>query len=287
MMKSLGGVSIALFALLTGVPVCHADDATPAASADSSATIAAPETPPAPVAPAPTKPSKPPREEPKFGIPGQGSLGGGAGFSRFLADADYTMARDGGGTGRDLWGTRDAAMRFAFAANIRYTMSKHWRWQVSPGFLWTGYQDNSKAPFRTAYFPADSLKNEYLTLVLPISVQLQMLQRTHGWLIHEGVGGGAYRVWIEQNRHVVKDPVSRRLHRGFYPGVSGEIGAEHFLKALQSVSLEFTAASHLVFAERDEQFPLGFNSNVWTSELRFGANYYFTPNPKKQRPALP
>ncbi len=264
MMKSLRGVSIALFALLTAVSACLPSGALAQSSGSGAASSA---------------------DGPKFGNPGQASFGGSAGLSRFLGDGDYTHARDGGGSGRDLWGTRDAAMRFGFAAHLRYTMSKHWRWQVSPGFTWAGYKKNSPAPFKTAYFPNDSLKDEYLTLVMPVSAQLQWLQRGKNWLFHEGVGGGVYRVWVQQDRHVVKDPLSRRLHRGFYPGVSAEFGAERFLKAMPSVSLEFVAASHLVFAERDEQFPLGFNSNVWTSEIRFGANYHFSPLTAKKKPA--
>jgi len=264
MMKSLRGVSIALFALLTAASACLAADepATPAAT--------------------PAETAAPAIDAPKFGIPGQASIGGSAGLARFLGDADYTHSRDGGGSGRDVWGTRDAAMRFAFAAHLRYTTSKRLRWQVNPGFLWAGYKENSPAPFKTAYFPNDSLKDEYLTLVMPLSAQIQWLQRTPNWLLHFGAGGGAYRVWLQQDRHVVQDPVSRRLHKGFYPGFTGEIGAERFLKGMPSVSLEFAAASHLVFAQRDEQFPSGFNSNVWTSELRFGANYYFNPRARKK-----
>lgn len=272
MMKSLRGVSIALFALLTVAPAClAADEPTPGAAAGTPAAEAS---------------TTPPADPPRFGIPGQGSLGGGLGLSRFMADGDYTHTRDGRGTGRDVWATRDAAMRFAFAANLRYTMSRRLRWQVSPGFLWTGYKENSRAPFKTAYFPNDSLKDGYLALVMPATAQVQLLQRTKNWLFHEGVGGGAYRVWLQQNRRVVKDPVSRRLHKGFYPGFSAEFGAERFLRAMPSVSLEFSAASHLVFAGRDEQFPSGYNSNVWTAEARFGANYYF--NPRAQRkPSAP
>jgi hypothetical protein len=274
MMKCLRGVSIALFALLILAPVClAADEPTPAAVAPAAAETTA----------------TPAATAHRFGIPGQASLGGGMGISRFLADGDYTHTRDGGGSGRDVWGTRDAAGRFAFAANLRYTVSKRLRWQVSPGFLWTGYKDNSPAPFKTAYFPNDSLKDEYLTLVMPATAQVQLLQRTKNWLYHLGVGGGAYRVWLQQDRRVVQDPISRRLHKGFYPGVTAEIGAERFLSIMQSVSLEFSAASHLVFAERNEQFPAGFNSNVWTAEARFGANYYFTPRvaKKSSTPLLP
>lgn len=210
-------------------------------------------------------------------VVGMASMGGGLGISRFLADADYTMARDGGGSGRDVWSTRDAASRFAFAAELRYTLSRHWRIQVSPGFLWTGYQKDTRIPFRTTQFPTDSLKSDVLTLVLPVSFQLQWLQRSKHFLFHEGVGPGLYRVWVEQNRHVLEDPVSKKLHRGFYPGATAQVGVEYFLKSQPKVSLELAAASHIILAQRDEQFPSGFNSNVWTSEARFGANYHFDP----------
>ncbi len=278
MMKSVRGVSIALCALLAVVLACPAHAAskpkTPAAKHEkapkhekASHEKAVPDS---------TAPSH------AFAFPGHASLGGGLGLSRFLADADYVKSRNGGGTGRALWGTRDAVMRFAFAASVRYAWSNHFRWQVSPGFLWTGYKGHAVAPFQTAYFPGDSAKSKYLTLVMPANVQIQLLQRHSGWLFHEGAGGGLYRVWIEQNRNLVKDPITERLHNGFYPGITGEIGGERFLKAMPSVSLEWTAASHLVFAERDEQFPSGWNSNVWTFEVRMGANYWFNPGvPKK------
>lgn len=272
MMKRVRGVSIALFALLTVVLVC------PAAAAKRVKTPKMPKARHEKVKSAPDS-----AHSHAFAFPGRASLGGSAGLSRFLADGDYVKSRDGGGTGRDLWGTRDAAMRFAFALNLRYAVSNHFRWQVSPGFLWTGYKDHAKAPFETDYFPGDSLKGRYLTLVMPAQAQIQLLQRTKGWLFHEGVGGGAYRVWVEQDRHVLKDPITKRLHTGFYPGLTAEIGGERFLKSLTTVSLEWAVASHLVFAERDKQFPSGFNSNVWTSEARIGANYWFTPGAPKKK----
>ncbi len=251
MIQCARGVSIALVALLTSASACLAAN-TPAASSQSDQ------------AGSPT-------------APGMASLGGGLGISRFQADADYVRVRDGGGTGRNVWGTRDAAMRFAFGANLRYIMSRHFRWQVSPGFLWSGYSGDGKVPFRTAVFPDDSLRKHLLTLMMPVSFQIQLLQHGRSWLWHEGLGPGVYRVWVEQNRRFVKDPVTDKVHRGFYPGGSAEIGAEHFLRNLTAVSLEFSLESHFVFAQRNAQFPSGFNSNLWTLEARFGANYHFNP----------
>jgi hypothetical protein len=251
MIQCARGVSIALAALLTSASACFSANA-PAASAKADQAGSA-------------------------NAPGTASLGGGLGGSYFLADADYTQARDGGGTGRGIWGSRDAAARFAFAGNLRYVMSRHFRWQVSPGFLWSGYSGDGKVPFRTAVSPDDSLRKHLLTLMMPVSFQIQLLQHGKSWLWHEGLGPGIYRVWVEQNRRFVKDPVTERVHRGFYPGGSLEVGAEHFLRNLTAVSLEFSVESHFVFAQRNDQFPSGFNSNLWTVEARFGANYHFNP----------
>jgi hypothetical protein len=265
MMKRLGGVSIALIALLTVASACFAADP-PAANLSAAAL-----------------------PEAKFepGGPGTSAIGGDLGLSYFIADADYVNSRDPNGQGRDMWKDRDAGMRFAFSAKFRYTWSRHWRWQVSPGFLWTGYKDTAPAPFRTENFPDDSLKGSWLTLVMPVSAQIQWMQRSKTWIYHEGLGPGVYRVWVEQNRKVVKDPQSRKLHSGFYPGATAEFGVERYLKSLSAVSLELTLATHFVFAQRDEQFPLGFNSNVWTSELRFGANYSFNPRAAKKSGTKP
>jgi hypothetical protein len=257
--------------------------------------ILAPSTPPAPptgttavdtlhtaaAAPARTHAPEPPNSAHVAGGPGLASLGGGFGLGTLLADGDYSNSRETLPDGTGKWTDRDVSLRMAFGAAFRYTWSRHFRWQVSPGFMWAGYSDKAKMPFRTAYFPDDSIKGHVLTLILPVSAQVQLLQRTRSWLYHEGFGGGAYRVWVEQNRKIVEDPVTHRLHKGWYPGVTAEFGAEHFFKALPAVSMEFMTASHLIFAQRDEQFPSGWNSNVWTLEVRAGANYYFNPNPPK------
>jgi hypothetical protein len=84
-----------------------------------------------------------------------------------------------------------------------------------------------------------------------------------------------YRVWVENRRKVMKDPITKVNHKGFYPGVSGQIGVERFLKAQPSTAIEVSIASHWAFATRPEQFPSGFNSSLLGVEFRVGANYYF------------
>ena len=44
-----------------------------------------------------------------------------------------------------------------------------------------------------------------------------------------------------------------------------------------------TWVNHLVFAQRNEQFPSGYNSNLMATELRLGLNYYFDPLKEKKQ----
>jgi hypothetical protein len=207
-----------------------------------------------------------------FGVtPGKGGIGGGLGGGWVISEKDYSSG---------------AQPRFSFAGQLRYVASHHWRWQVSPGFTWAAYSVGSKAPFRDPQFPADSTKDQYLTSVVPISAQIQFLKASRSWLYHLGVGPGLYRVWIQNRRKVLRDPVTNDLHRGLYPGLTVELGGEDFLKTLTTTSIEATATYHLVFAERNDQFPSGFNSKLSAVELRLGINYYFDlTHPKSNQPA--
>jgi hypothetical protein len=195
--------------------------------------------------------------------PGRGGIGGQLGGSLFWADGDYSEG---------------AKARFAFSGHFRYVFSDHFRWQISPGFTWAGYTNQIMTPVADSSdpnFPAIGPKKSNLTLLLPMTFQVQYLVNRGRWHYHAGVGPGVYRVWIENRRRVLVDPVSFKLHRGLYPGVTGEIGFERFMKVLPSTSLELTVATHWVFAERDEQFPMGYNSFLAATEVRLGGNFYF------------
>jgi hypothetical protein len=222
-------------------------------------------------------------DEPGYG-PQRGALGGLVGGSQMVADGDYSNTRTSGGA----FGGRDAQPRFAFSANLRYVISRRFRWQVSPGYFWAAYRQTSPLPFQDPNFTADVTKRNLLTQVIPISAQIQYTQKHGSWLYHVGAGPGIYRIWVENRRKVLKDPVSKVLHQGFYPGVSAQLGAERFLKALPSTAIEISIAGHWVSADRPEQFILGFNSSLLGVEGRVGANYYFDIkrfSKKKQAPA--
>lgn len=202
--------------------------------------------------------------------PGRGAIGGQVGGSLFWADADYSEG---------------AQARFAFSGHYRYVVN-HWlRWQVSPGFTWSGYSGAIPAPVPDGHYPYDVTKHTNLVLLLPISFQMQYLHQVGKWHYHLGAGPGVYRVWIENRRLVLLDPVTFVKHRKLHPGVTGEIGVERFLKQLPSTSVEATVATHWVFAQDDQDYPSGYNSFLAVTELRIGANYYFDMSRLAGRPS--
>jgi hypothetical protein len=207
-------------------------------------------------------------------VPGKGGVGAQFGGSYFSGEGDYSEA---------------AQPRLSFGTHFRYAMSKGLRWQVAPGYTWAAYKTSTAIPFPDPNFPPDSTKDRQLSLLVPVTAQLQMVVRRGMWFYYAGAGPGLYRVWVENRRKILKDPETFRLHRGLYPGASAEIGAERFLKALTTTSVEFTLTGHYAFAKRDDQFKRGFNSNVMAVEGRIGVNYYFDLiKPKKsQEPKLP
>jgi hypothetical protein len=273
-LAAVSGACCALLAVFLTCPVAEAARKPKApkepkkhAAADSTKAAAKPKAP----APAPLHPPA--------------AIGGMVGGAGMVADADYSNTRTPSGE----FGDRDAEARFAFAANFRYQLN-HWlRWQVSPGFFWVGYNHTSPLPFQDLNNPTDTTKEKVLTLVLPVSAQLQWTPRRGPWLYHVGAGPGVYRVWVENRRKVMKDPLTKVNHKGFYPGVSGQIGVERYLKAQPATALEFSIAGHWAFADRPEQFPSGYNSALLGVEVRVGANYYFDPArfTKKKNEATP
>lgn len=220
-----------------------------------------------------------PAAEPEYGA-GRGGVGAQIGGSSFRFDRVL---------GKSWFGdySAGAISRFAFAAQFRYAVNSWLRCQVSPGLTWAAYRGDEPAPFVDPRF-GDRVKRDYLTLLVPVSLQAQYVMRRGWWLYHVGVGPGVYRVWVENRREVLKDPVTLKLHRGIYPGVSGELGAEIFLKQLPSTSIELVVGGDVAMAERNDQFVSGLNSNVMALGVRIGGNYYFTPGErKKPAPTIP
>ena len=213
-------------------------------------------------------------------VPRKGGVGGGVGYSKFIKEGDYSE----GATGR-----------FSFSGAFRYVAGPHLRWQVSPGFTWSAYTVGSRAPFTDPQVPGDTTlagdpkKDQFLTLVAPVTAQIQITQRRGWWLYHLGAGPGLYRVWIQNHRKVLEDPVSHNRHKGLYLGATAELGAERFLRGLTTTSIEGVVAGHLILAQRDDQFPSGFDSSLVPLDFRLCLNYYFDMvRPKKSiEPGVP
>ena len=206
--------------------------------------------------------------------PGRGGVGALIGGSYFYASEDFSLG---------------AQPRFAFDGHYRYTFSRRVRAQLGLGFTWAAYSKKEPPPFVDPAFPTDQTKEHYLTQVVPIAAELQMLMGGRPWLYYVGAGPGLYRVTVQDHRKVVRDPdpTSLALHQGLFWGFTVEVGAERFLRALPSTSVEFSAASHYVMSEDKEKFPSGWNTSLGLLAFRVGANYYFDLNRPKKTNELP
>lgn len=271
MIPRLHGVSIACLAVLTVASACLAQDVV------LPPVPAAPDSAGAPAAAASASTPTP------MHLVKRASFGGLLGWGTVLADADYSSRRDAAGA----FGSADTRSRPAFGATFRYQMTPWLRWQIAPGYLWVGYQQDSPIPFVDRNYPSDATKEKMLTQMLPASFQVQVTRLSGRWLYHLGAGPGLYRVWVQNRRKVLADPVSLKRHVGWYPGVSGEIGASRALQSLPSVSVEASLDAHWAFSTREEQFPSGFNAHVFAMGIKVGANYHFDPRRFAGAPSKP
>lgn len=208
-------------------------------------------------------------------VPGKGGVGGQVGVSSFRLDRAF------GSDWFDAY-SAGAQTRFSFSGHFRYIVNPWLRWQVSPGFTWAAYNKKYPAPYIDAAFPDDTDKSDYLTILVPISAQAQYVVQRGAWVYHLGAGPGLYRVLVEHHRKPLKDPVTLKLHRKLHLGGSAQIGAERFLKALPSTSIEVTLAGHLAFTQ-DDDFVSGIDSNLMALELKVGTNYYFGFGERKKQ----
>lgn len=204
--------------------------------------------------------------------PGRGGIGGMLGGGQVIADGDYSEG---------------AQPRFAFAAYFRFVATDWLRLQLAPGFTWTAYKDGEPFDFVDPNFPADSTKDNLVTQLVPISLQFQYTLHRPNWVYHLGFGPSVNRVWITNRDKVLKDPVSKQLHRDLYWGVSGQLGAERFLDPLPNTSIEMNVAGNWVFSQDDEAFITGFNSFLANVEFKIGVNYYWDLGGNTQLTQLP
>jgi hypothetical protein len=252
---------IALLAVLAVAARAHAADSTGVVLPSIDTLSAAPVTP----APAAVKPPAPVRTT--GSIPGRAGIGGWLGGSWIWAQDDYSEG---------------ALPRFNFVGSFRYQMKLSWRLQISPGFTWNAYTKHADPPYYDPAEPGDYTKQHYLTLLTPVTAQIQWTGNGKNWIPHVGVGPGVYRVQIEHDRNDLLDPVTFAVHRGAYLGATVEVGAEHYLKGMPNTSIELNLVNHFIAAKRDDQFPAGWNSGIANVAANVGINYYFDPGFKKK-----
>jgi len=211
--------------------------------------------------------------------PGRASVGGQVGCPWFIEGGDYG---------------KGAQPRMSFTGTFRYRFSPRFRWQVSPYFAWNAYKTGTPMPFSDPDFPFapgnlpyGHYKDSVLTQVVGANAQLQLTRVRANWVLHVGAGPALYRVVVQNQRKVIKDPVTFDFHQGTYLGVTAEAGIERFMKMLPNTSLEWTVAWHEEYAQRDKQFVSGFNGNPQQVEIRFGAHYYYDFKQEKKVVALP
>jgi len=258
--------SLALLAVLVSAPIARAQDSTAAAPpvllTEPPPPSAAPAAPAPKAAPAPTTGS----------VPGRAGVGGLVGGSWFIGTGDY-------------W--EGSLPRFAIGGHFRYQINPKVRFQLAPGFTWSGYSKHKEPPFIDPNFPTDVTKENYIVQLVPISAELQLTRRGRTWTQHLGLGPGLYRVLIQHHRKDLLDPATFRVHRGMYLGATIEYGAEKYFKGLQNTSFEINVANHWVNAVRNDQFPSGWNDWLGAAEVRAGVNYYFDLaklKPKEETP---
>ena len=201
-----------------------------------------------------------------------GAVGGQLGIADIVAGGDYANG---------------AMPRLCFNGSFRYVASPHWGWQVNPYYSWVGYKTGVSSPIMDPAYPTEITKDHYLTQVMGANAQVMRFFHHGGWLWHIGAGPAVYRVLLEDNRTIIKDPTTFARHRATYMGATAEIGAEHFLKSLSTTSLEWTAGWHAAFAKDDTNFPNGFSDTPQVFELRFGGHYYFDLSAPKKSPTKP
>lgn len=257
---------IALLAVLAVAARAHAADSTGVALPSIDTLSAAPAT-PAPAAAAAPAPART-----TGSIPGKAGIGGWLGASWIYAQDDYAEG---------------ALPRFNFVGSFRYQMKSSWRLQISPGFTWNAYTKHSDPPFVDPAKPADLSKQHYLTLLTPVSAQIQWTGSGKKWHPHIGLGPGIYRVQVEHDRDDLLDPATFAVHRGTYLGATLQVGVETYLKSMPNTSIELNLVNHFIAAKDDDKFPSGWNSGIANVAANVGINYYFDLGRMKKKELTP
>src|SRR5262245_18339059 len=135
--------------------------------------------------------------------PGRGGVGGVLGGTLFVSSEDFSTG---------------ALPRFSFDGHWRYQMNTRVRIQVGVAFTWAAYSKDELTPFTDPAFSSETDKEGYLAHLLPVIAHAQWTFGKRPWGYYNGAGPGLYRVMVQHERKVLRDPdpTSLLLHRVLY-----------------------------------------------------------------------
>jgi hypothetical protein len=207
--------------------------------------------------------------------PGQGSIGARLGVPYFLADKD----------------TKDGQRpRLLIQGNFGYRFSPGWRLMTDFGFGWVGYRAETLAPYKVVNrTDSVSVKQDMLTKIVPINATLIKVLNPDAkkWSPYVGVGVTMNRMEIVNQRRKIQDPATFQPWIKWAPGINAMLGAEYFMPAKPTVSLDWSLRYTHLFSKDTKKFPSGFTGNDAFLNASFGVNVHFWPGGKPIEVAEP
>jgi hypothetical protein len=199
--------------------------------------------------------------------PGRGSLGGTMGAPLIFSTSELRAGQ---------------RPRLIGKPHFQYVLNQDWRVSMRFGFGWLGYSEKQAAPFPLQAYNHDyttiSTRADQLDVVVPITATMSYVRNLNSsgsWKGFAGAGLGMYWVNLLNDRHTIFDPASHERFVFWSPGLGGELGAEYFVPANKSVSLEGVTTFHYLMESHRGVFPSGYSGHYGFFDISFGVNVYF------------
>jgi Outer membrane protein beta-barrel domain len=211
-------------------------------------------------------------------ITGRKMIGGSVGTSLMIGDWEYrTHARP----------------RLTGDAMFKYGLRPRWAVVGTFGYGWNSYTDEelwlSSEDFADVRVEQGLGPEpvEKVAVVAPFTVGGEYRFGQDAWVPYVGAGFGVYQLNLYFDGRVAEDPRTLADHRTYNFGLYGRAGIEQFLS--ESVSLDYEALLHVLFAEEREKFPLpngadlskygddfhAYGGDAQFVQIRLGLRYYW------------
>ncbi len=211
-------------------------------------------------------------------ITGRKMLGGSVGTSLMIGDWEYrTHARP----------------RITGDAMFKWGLRPRWALVGTFGYGWNSYTDEELWLSSDAYADVRVEQGlgpepvEKVAVVAPFTVGGEYRFGQDVWVPYVGAGLGVYQLNVYFDGRVAEDPRTLADHRTYNFGLYGRAGIEQFLS--ESVSLDYEALLHVLFAEDREKFPFpngadlakygddfhAYGGDAQFVQVRLGLRYYW------------